>query len=250
MSDCKHCRSVVTIARMAGAGARINEIAEAAALTPAGVRLIIRKHGIFRAKPRQPIKVTRVASPSPTKLALREFMQAHPDACAEYPLHKIGAAVGVSKERIRQLMPDYAKRRREAIHRQRVARLLAYVDANPRALLSVRDGGMPLKEVAAALGLDTNTVRLYWKEAGLPPKSLQFSGDEDHLHKIDRWEACACCGTSFAVTRQKLANRRQGMIKYRSCSVKCGIVLSQRGEPAHFPAYVERWGETSREVAS
>lgn len=107
-----------------------------------------------------------------TKARLREFMAAHPNACAELTLEQIGKELGVTRERVRQLMPDYAKRRRPVVRSRRVGALLAYIEAHPEASLTPGLGGMTLKAIGAELGCSAETVSNVWREAGLPDRKI------------------------------------------------------------------------------
>jgi hypothetical protein len=85
-------------------------------------------------------------------------------------LADLAREIGVSRERVRQLLPEYA---RDRAHRALCERLKRYVEAHPSSVLTPARGGMTYIAIAADLGVDTRSLRLAWRVCGLPARALQ-----------------------------------------------------------------------------
>lgn len=165
-----------------------------------------------------------------TRERLRALLAARPNICEELNLADIGKQLGVSRERVRQLMPEYVKNARE----HRIALLARYVDEHPEALLPRDMGGMVQREIAAATGLSLFSLRTYWLILGLPPRSLLTksaaygvkSGTSEYdrrwMHEVIGTRVCVVCGKSFPWTLEKQSNWKAGRWSGETCGVRCG----------------------------
>ena len=101
------------------------------------------------------------------KERLREFFREHPNACMEgFTYQQIGDAIGVSRQRVHQIMPEYQRANVCAI------RLQQFLDQEPSAILSKAAGGMTYRQIADKVGLSVDQVESAWKALELPPRTL------------------------------------------------------------------------------
>lgn len=97
-----------------------------------------------------------------------------PNLCAVKTLEAIGAELGVTRQRVQQLLPRAGIDRRRARHARRLAaqsRILAqYVESHPLALLARSMGGPPMKEISRETGIRGEQLLEVWRLCGYPPK--------------------------------------------------------------------------------
>lgn len=125
----------------------------------------------------------------------------------EWTLERLGKHFGVSRERIRQIIPEYAKTRRNASCRQqmRLAKMEQYVFDNPQYLLTPFFGGVrSLEPMRRELGYKVAAV-FYddWKTLGLPDRNMirrsvsqkewshfiYITHRERHRASVNKWKA-------------------------------------------------------------
>lgn len=155
---------------------------------------------------------------------LRAWLAEHPEDACFHSMGQIGKAIGVTPERVRQLMPHWAKARQSLVRK----RLADFVEAHPEAMLNPYDGGMTLNQIAAALNVTAPTINRHWYALGFPSKKLMRRcepNDPFGSRSIIEWVPCECCGKSFAWTVSKERNYRAGQQKYKVCNQLCGIHL-------------------------
>ena len=185
---------------------------------------------------------------------LKAFLEAHPAASAEYSLTDIGRELGVSRERIRQLLPDYVKTRPTRVSSVG-SQLRQFVARTPAALLPTNRGGLSFANIAGALGCSISTLRQAWRELRLPARprakltraervererawrvrasarwraehrerarEIRRAADFRWAHKVVDHETCVWCGRRYPVTNKKLSagrHRRQRKV----CGTACG----------------------------
>jgi hypothetical protein len=189
----------------------------------------------------------------PTRERLVEFLAAHPNAEGHLYLSDIARELGVSRERVRQLLPGWQGPPSPA------RALELYLAAHPEAMMSAARGGMTMKAIALAIGREASAVRRAWLQLGLPDRrSMALSPREKsrrqynrnpakHRAHVQNWslahpeqvreiaraarrrwlakvigeEVCVICGVSFPWTnmREKRRRRRGGRVV---CSQLCG----------------------------
>ena len=190
----------------------------------------------------------------PARERLREFLRQHPNPCVTFTGQEVADQIGVSRERVRQLMGGSYKRVLKSDY------LLAlFVRYHPEAQLPKSLGGMSYSQIGKELGLGTNTVgnafrrlglvqhsqikvgvreqnriasqRYYqshkdqhrawmraWKEAH--PEKCRESNRQAQVKynaKVLRIEHCIVCGVEFPWTQQREKARRK-----MGCRIVCG----------------------------
>src|SRR3990167_3718832 len=85
------------------------------------------------------------------KERLITLLKERPNICAEMSLTDIGKELGVTRERIRQLMPEYSARRAAAVGLQ--ARVAAFVEEHPEVTIPKWMGGMTYREAGEQAGV-------------------------------------------------------------------------------------------------
>ena len=216
-----------------------------------------------------------MSKPISTSDRLKAFLEAHPKASAEYSLTDIGRELGVSRERIRQLLPDYVKtrpRRMSNVGRE----LREFVAMTPAALLPTNRGGLSFANIAGALGCSISTLRQAWRELRLPErprakltraervererpwraraKTRWRAEHKERAREIQRaaslrWaqkvvgdEICVWCGCRYLVTNRKRHDEhRRGQRKV--CGTACGrrAGAAARQLSSRTPSVAEAW---------
>lgn len=120
-------------------------------------------------------------SPALVRPRLIALLKKRPNICAEMSLTDIGVELGVSRERIRQLMPGYAKRRAAVVNTK--ARVAAFVEEHPEVTIPTWMGGMSYTTAGAALGIHRASF-------GQTMLLLGYHKQLIHQTKAER-EACA-----------------------------------------------------------
>lgn len=164
---------------------------------------------------------------------LRAWMKEHPNACA-YSLDAIAQELGCTRERVRQIMPDFTQNSRPARHAAYLARVQAFIDEHPEALLP---RAVPLRDTCRELRTSEKTFTAALRELGYPTRGEIQASQAQHRSRawwrtIMRWDICRHCGKRFGVTRARQRNINCGLVKYRTCGIQCGIAL--RGEAADY----------------
>ena len=161
---------------------------------------------------------------------LREFLREHPNPCAAYTGREVGDAIGVSRERVRQLFGG--KYNKQAEDRRKQDSLVAlFVRYRPEAQVPKSLGGMSYRQIAEELGLAEHQVLCSWRRLGLVPHGELFhptrlASDRAWRAKILRIERCIVCGRRFPWTQQRELNRRR-----HGCRIVCGISCGKKAGP-------------------
>ena len=159
---------------------------------------------------------------------LRAWIHDHPNPCLTYTLQEIGDQLGVSRERVRQLVPKVTGQKWQKRWPNKANLILAaFLEEHPEGMLTKARGGLLLKEIAAALDLAPSTVGKVWRRLGLPPRSLQAISDaeahERHYHRVLRTETCISCGIEFPWTGLK-----EQQHKHYGCRIVCSRLCGRR----------------------
>ncbi len=173
--------------------------------------------------------------PLTAKSRLDRLLADDPDA-ARLSLAEIARVLGVSRERVRQLRPDWYSRQEQAL----IERVRRYVAEHPDAVRSGFSGGPTWSEVAADLELPVRALWRIWRKASLPNRSLSTAEElftrraaREALRskRVLREERCVVCGRRFNWTAQmEHALRRKG--NPVTCSILCTRQLKrERGLP-------------------
>jgi len=102
---------------------------------------------------------------------LREFLRQHPNPCVSFTGQQIADEIGVSRERVRQLMGGSYKSVTASDY------LVAlFVRHRPEAQLPKHLGGMSHKEIGKELGLGTQTIANAFRRLGLVSHSQLHLG--------------------------------------------------------------------------
>ncbi len=177
-------------------------------------------------------------------LRLADFLDRTPNAWDRFSLAEIASVVGVSRQRVKQLMAGRSKPRP-----RRVAdALLAFLAEHPEALLASARGGMSKKAIAIAIRRSPIAVRRTWSELHLPVRKplskreryergklrhdaatrkwirahpdrireLRNKANTKWLAKVIRSEVCLVCGREFSWTNRDQYQRRRA-----TCSPEC-----------------------------
>ena len=136
---------------------------------------------------------------------LDAWLAEHPYHCA-FSLEQIGAAIGVTRERVRQLMGHRGR------PKPSVLAVYNLIQSRPEAVLPKADGGMSLEEITAATGFKKSTVRLALKELGYPRAVFHMA--------LSR--PCTGCGADVP-PRYRKNNPRYAGVKRVFCSWACMI---------------------------
>lgn len=158
---------------------------------------------------------------------LRAWLAEHPNPCGDHTLTEIASTLGVSRQRVQQLMPTYA----ENGVAQRLLRFQQAIEEHPEIVLAPHLGGWTVVEAGAAVGVCGATITRWLRELGYPPKRMQFGTvSSSVLHR--EWanrplatERCWNCGTSFPWTKRRDSFFRRGLQKSKVCSHQCGLKL-------------------------
>ncbi len=109
------------------------------------------------------------------KERLHSWLREHPDnPCAAYGLADIARDIGVTRERVRQLLPPevYARSRGRQPQQQfqEQQQLAAFIEAHPGALVppGIDDAGMYRWQIAEALGWTRERLHRVWTRMELP----------------------------------------------------------------------------------
>ena len=187
--------------------------------------------------PEPPQVGERVWPRGSTAIKVMEIAAANPCMTLEW----IASQVGVSRERVRQIVPSHAQGRRAFVNPKHTSELQAYINEHPEAILPLRDGGHTQGQIASAIGITVETLRKAWVALDLPDRAALFAADEPYSYaRIMRWENCEACGKPFAWRYSKEVNWRAGNIAYRTCGGSCSLALHHRGQPYSNLRYVNR----------
>ncbi len=122
------------------------------------------------------MRVPKPHVPGPTEVKLHALLRETPNLCEVKTLTEIGRELGVSRERVRQLLPAPGVHRAVIRHQNLLAarsrQLAEYVKAHPLALLPPGRGGPSFREIAADLGWRPSTVREIWRLCEYPDRAL------------------------------------------------------------------------------
>ena len=104
---------------------------------------------------------------------LDRLIQENPNIVYETTLTRLGELCGVSRERIRQLLPKAAKKRLAKTKEEKIAKLYKFMEEHPDAMYAYsRYGpGMPNSQIAAALGMKEQTLKVLLAKLGIKRKS-------------------------------------------------------------------------------
>jgi hypothetical protein len=151
----------------------------------------------------------------------------HPDA-AEMSLVEIARQLGVSRERMRQLLPGWHDRRKQ----ERVERVRRFAREHPDAARSGVSGGQGWNAIGVELGMPAIAVTRIWRKLGLPDRHLSTTEElgahraqqqRRRLREVLRDERCVVCQRLFAWTVQMERGRR-----YQGRSVTCSRMCSRQ----------------------
>lgn len=115
--------------------------------------------------------------PNVAGMKLREWMATHPNQCAEWSLERIAQEIGVTRERVRQLMPQYARVRQSTRWQTDLRKVAEFVESTPEAMLPRALGGLTVQVMAQRLGLAKSRFHSVWQALGYPKRTLLTSGE-------------------------------------------------------------------------
>lgn len=233
--------------------ARTREVARAVGICEETVRHVRNRHGIPHPK-----KAPPMPNPDePTALErLRAWLATHPNPCGDYNVSQIAIEIGTSRERVRQLMPEYTRRARQQFD----ARVARFVEEHPEAMLRRSDGGLGFTGIAEAMGVSPVTIRNAFRRLGLPTVQYRIgkyaqavppnATTRERLNTYHAYRGreivgevtCIECGAVFALTRYTQRNIQQGLMR-QVCGIRCGIAASRRLGPKAPLASVSHTGD-------
>lgn len=184
-------------------------------------------------------RVPGFAHDTPALDRLRAFLALHPNSCEQYTLEQIGAVIGVSRERVRQLMPQYGQTAISARQAIIDRKLTTFLSEHPEAHLPATLGGMTIPAIATAIGLKLSGVERAWQRLGLPSRTLIEDSYTPRERNERYWafplgeETCVSCGDAYTWTRRHEHGYRCGLKKFNVCSIQCGNRM--RGQPPSWP---------------
>lgn len=183
-------------------------------------------------------------SASRTAKAIAAIVNAPGFDCSGVSLEQIALRVGVSRERVRQLMPDYARLRLPAARAQRMhdrsVALRAFLDEHPEAALPVKLGGMSYQAISAATGIGAQAVADVFREMGITSHTdPAFTA----VPLVFLPYECRRCGRVQRTTFDRGRNIYSGMVKYRTCGIACSRSADVRGSPPDYPEWSLKRGD-------
>ena len=256
--DCKHCACVEAARALGSMTAK--QLSEATGLTHRSARIFAKRHGITLVSPvaRQLALAQELVEPTAQELAtalglmvsgaytfarkhgialrsmppvgvkpaLITLLKERPNICAEMSLKDIGVELGVTGERIRQLMPEYSARRLAAVGTK--SRVAAFVEAHPEVNIPTWMGGMSYTEAGKLLGVNAGVFNRTMLELGYK-KSLivQTPSETREMNKrgMVKWQAkvlrretCGGCGREFDWTNRYEMLCKHGVV---GCRKEC-----------------------------
>ena len=114
-------------------------------------------------------------------IRLRGLLRETPNLCEVKTLAEIGTELGISRQRVFQLLPPPPLNRRTIRQQNHLAAdsltLAHFSMEHPRALLSRSRGGPSMKEIATVCGFTADRLQKLWRLCGYPDKrasSLQL----------------------------------------------------------------------------
>lgn len=109
-------------------------------------------------------------------MRVNEMLRETPNLCEVRTLTSIAEELGVTRERIRQILPKPAMHRRVMQSQNKLAadsaKLAAYIESHPLAFLRSGYGGPTFVQIAADLEMTTRRVKKVWTTCGYPSKML------------------------------------------------------------------------------
>lgn len=132
-----------------------------------------------------------------TALAIAQYLESQ--RCRRPTLEEISQHVGVTRERVRQLIPAYGKESYRIKREQRRDRLARFIIEHPEAQLTPARGGMSMKAIAKATGLTCQEASTFWTELQLPDRHLLLLDEHErsqglyrtnprrHAEHVKRW---------------------------------------------------------------
>lgn len=205
---------------------------------------------------------------------LRDLDTSTENLC-QFTLEQIGERIGVTRQRVEQLMPDFAQRRQTFLHQQLLRRLQDFLEERPEAILTKARGGMYMYEIAENIGVPASKLPKLWQEVELPDRKLltksaaeknheaYVKNREHHLELVRKWhrdnpekvkamgkkatkkyldkvlrvEHCEHCGDEFNWTQKKEKSKKQGGLRYQTCGQRCSTLLGiEKGDrEPYFP---------------
>lgn len=115
---------------------------------------------------------------------LRKLFDDHPEAYGEWSLTRMSREIGVSKERVRQLLPDYVKND-FVVRKTAKEKLMAYVREYPEALKPNRRG-FGYGKIAKHLEESEYTVRKAWIDLGLPNRKIKYTPEQAREKQLEK----------------------------------------------------------------
>ena len=172
-----------------------------------------------------------------TRQRLRAILASSATPCEQWSGADLARMAGISRQRVHKLLPEYAKRARQ----HDIAKLQAFLDAHPEAVLAKHFGGMSLDEIGDAIGVGRSRMRNLWAAAGMPARALQRGTLDRALARAEfgkrvlRPEQCWNCGVAFDWTLsheqrfriydEARGGSQGGRRRFIVCSHQCGIDL-------------------------
>ena len=179
-----------------------------------------------------------------TKERLRAWLAEHPNACIDHSLSDLGKQFGVSRERIRQLLPrtSYVRNFRGKAKLGRARSLIIakqFLIDHPEVTIPVTDGGWSFKHIIREAGVTEHYIKWAWHELELPNRAELRKATPYSDHLIRHWETCRICDRLFPVTVRIEQNRKR-RTKYRVCSLQCGVICRDQKLTPDFGSVPER----------